>query len=64
MIEISCLLHIDIEVTFRLFAFPRDDGISFGNRECGELVDEESREVKLLVEIGRCYCVEEEGVEG
>lgn len=45
MIEVSCLLHIDIEVTSRLFAFLRDDGIPFGDGECGELVDEESGEV-------------------
>lgn len=64
MFEIPCLLDIDIEVAPRLFAFPRDDWIPFGDGECGELVDKKSAEMKILVEIRRGYFAVKEVVEG
>lgn len=58
------MLYVDIEVALRLFAFPCDDGISFGDGKCGELIDEESGKVNLVVEIGSSYFMEEKCVEG
>ena len=64
MIEVPCLVDIDIEVALWLFAFVCDDGISFCYGECGELIDEESGKVNILVEVGCCYFIEEKGVKG